>query len=75
MAWIVTTSGQRNRLARWSPAFATSQSCPCTTSKQWRSPDLVEGAWFRDDVTRMDDQQHALSALLAAAGALGPVGP
>ena len=24
----------------------------------------VEGAWFIDDVTRMDDQQHALSALL-----------
>ncbi len=40
----------------------------------WPSPMLVEGAWFRDDVTRMDDQQHALSGLLAAAGSLGPVG-
>ena len=40
----------------------------------WPSPDLVEGAWFRDDVTRMDDQQHALSGLLAAAGQVGPVG-
>jgi small neutral amino acid transporter SnatA (MarC family) len=27
-------------------------------------PGRVEGAWFRDDLTRMDDQQHALSALL-----------
>ena len=27
-------------------------------------PGKVEGAWFIDDVTRMDDQQHALSALL-----------
>ena len=27
-------------------------------------PGRVEGAWFRDGVTRMDDQQHALSALL-----------
>lgn len=27
-------------------------------------PSKVEGAWFRDDVTRMDDQQHALSGLL-----------
>jgi hypothetical protein len=29
-------------------------------------PDPVEaaGAWYRDGVTRMDDQQHALSALL-----------
>jgi small neutral amino acid transporter SnatA (MarC family) len=28
------------------------------------SPGRVEGAWFRDDETRMDDQQHALAALL-----------
>jgi hypothetical protein len=41
----------------------------------WPNPELVEGAWFRDDVTRMDDQQHALSGLLVAAGQLGPVGP
>jgi len=27
-------------------------------------PSRVRGAWFIDDVTRMDDQQHALSALL-----------
>ncbi|HEY6637048.1 MAG TPA: hypothetical protein VIZ61_05120, partial [Solirubrobacterales bacterium] len=27
-------------------------------------PDLVAGAWFRDGETRMDDQQHALAALL-----------
>ena len=40
----------------------------------WESPDFVEGAWFRYDVTRMDDQQHALSGLLVAAGELGPVG-
>jgi hypothetical protein len=41
---------------------------------EWPSPDLVEGAWFRDEVTRMDDQQHALSGLLAGAGLVGPVG-
>lgn len=29
-------------------------------------PDLVAGAWFREGETRMDDQQHSLSALLAA---------
>jgi hypothetical protein len=33
VAWIVTTSGQRKRFARWSPATATSQSWPWTTSK------------------------------------------
>ena len=27
-------------------------------------PGKVAGAWFRDDITRMDDMQHALSALL-----------
>ena len=30
----------------------------------YADPGKVEGAWFIDDVTRMDDQQHALSALL-----------
>lgn len=40
---------------------------------RWSTPELVQGAWFRDDVTRMDDQQHALSGLLVAAGELGPV--
>jgi small neutral amino acid transporter SnatA (MarC family) len=28
------------------------------------APERVRGAWFRDGETRMDDQQHALSALL-----------
>ena len=27
-------------------------------------PERVEGAWFRDGETRMDDQQHALAGLL-----------
>jgi small neutral amino acid transporter SnatA (MarC family) len=27
-------------------------------------PDRVKGAWFRDGMTRMDDQQHALAGLL-----------
>jgi small neutral amino acid transporter SnatA (MarC family) len=31
---------------------------------RYADPGRVEGAWFIDDVTRMDDQQHALSALL-----------
>lgn len=29
-------------------------------------PERLEGAWFRLGLTQMDDQQHALSALLAA---------
>ncbi|MFQ5425651.1 MAG: hypothetical protein ACE5EV_01055 [Gaiellales bacterium] len=31
-----------------------------------RRPSLVEGAWFTDGYTQMDDQQHLISALLAA---------
>ncbi len=31
---------------------------------EYAAPGKVEGAWFIDDLTRMDDQQHALSALL-----------
>jgi hypothetical protein len=42
---------------------------------EWARPELVEGAWYRLDVTRMDDQQHALTGLLVAAGELGPVTP
>src|SRR3954470_2366216 len=44
VAWIVTTNGQRKRFARWSPATATSQSCPCTTSKAKRSPSSTPAA-------------------------------
>jgi hypothetical protein len=29
-------------------------------------PELVEGAWFKDGATLLDDQQHTLSALLMA---------
>src|SRR5690606_31073065 len=29
-------------------------------------PEVVRGAWFADGVSRMDDQQHALSALVLA---------
>lgn len=34
------------------------------------APDLVEGAWFTEGVTRMDDQQHALSGLILAIPAI-----
>ena len=44
VAWIVTTSGQRKRRARWSPALATSQSWPWTTSKSYLSPSSTPAA-------------------------------
>lgn len=36
-------------------------------AKKTTNPERTSGAWFTNDVTRMDDQQHALSALLNAA--------
>ena len=34
-------------------------------------PELAFGAWFSNDFTQMDDQQHTLSALLSARAAVG----
>jgi hypothetical protein len=39
---------------------------------EWARPDVVRGAWFDEDVTRVDDQQHAMSGVLLAIDALGP---
>ncbi|MEO8458057.1 MAG: hypothetical protein ABI559_09615 [Chloroflexota bacterium] len=33
-------------------------------AEKYAEPSLVEGAWFRDGVTRMDDQQHTFSGLI-----------
>jgi len=35
-------------------------------SLEYREPGIARGAWFTDGITRMDDQQHALSGLIAA---------
>jgi small neutral amino acid transporter SnatA (MarC family) len=64
-------------------ALALEAQAGAEEAERFASPVRVEGAWFRDDVTRMDDQQHALSALLltiplltaesTGAGGTGPV--
>ena len=33
-------------------------------SERYPNPERTRGAWIREDVTQIDDQQHALSALL-----------
>lgn len=41
-------------------------------SRQSSSDDgALNGAWFAEDITRMDDQQHAISGLIYTADALG----
>jgi hypothetical protein len=69
-----------DRLADLRPALATRLECGAVllierqvdelAAQEFAAPDLVQGAWFREGRTRMDDQQHALSGLLAAAGRL-----
>jgi hypothetical protein len=57
----------RGPMAERPPAWRALPSTPNRTpprAAREKNPSRVEGAWFRDGETRMDDQQHALSALL-----------
>ncbi len=70
--WL--TSRQEPRLADLQGPIAERATCIAGLAVSAQSgradaashaqPGRVEGAWFRDGETRMDDQQHALSALL-----------
>ncbi len=42
----------------------TNRQVSAAQAQQYAEPLRVQGAWFRNDITQMDDQQHALSALL-----------
>jgi small neutral amino acid transporter SnatA (MarC family) len=67
-------AGQDARLAEVRDAISDRATCVAGLAVSAQSgaeeaagaarPGRVEGAWFRDGVTRMDDQQHALSGLL-----------
>lgn len=73
-------SGVDPQLADLRPAIAERAACgigmlverqqTAEDAADYARPDLVLGAWFTDEVTRMDDQQHALSALLFGMPAL-----
>jgi hypothetical protein len=45
-------------------ALAVDAQSNASDAADARRPGRVRGAWFRDGETRMDDQQHALAALL-----------
>ncbi|MGH9289979.1 MAG: MarC family protein [Acidimicrobiales bacterium] len=47
-------------------ALAVREQSDAVEARDFAAPERVEGAWFRDGETRMDDQQHALAALLRA---------
>ena len=42
----------------------TERQVSAAQAQQYGEPLRTQGAWFRNNVTQMDDQQHALSALL-----------
>jgi hypothetical protein len=74
-----------DRLADLRPALADRLACGARllverqvddrAARRFGTPELVQGAWFREGLTRMDDQQHALSGLLAAAGRIAVATP
>ncbi|HEU0171713.1 MAG TPA: hypothetical protein VFR26_09695 [Acidimicrobiales bacterium] len=68
------TAGAEPRLAGLRAPLAERATCisglavdrqvDAAEAEEYPDPGRARGAWFRDGETRMDDQQHALSALL-----------
>lgn len=52
-----------------------SRQYSATAASRFEDPVRVEGAWFTEGITRMDDQQHALSGLLYSAPIIQGVRP
>lgn len=50
-------------------AIALARQYSPERAAKWPRPDVVAGAWFDENTTRMDDQQHAMSGVLLAARA------
>ncbi len=70
MSALWRLAGRDRRLADLRPAMAIRARCGAglLVRRQERSGrHLVGGAWYHRGVTQMDDQQHGISALLAAA--------
>jgi hypothetical protein len=73
---ILRLAAVDDEVAEWDAELVTRQRCVAglLVDRQVAPPEAadhpepasVTGAWFRQGVTQMDDQQHALSALLAA---------
>ena len=56
---------------RWAAAWPASRACSSSARPTATTPGST-ATWFRLGVTQIDDQQHAISALLAALPALEP---
>jgi hypothetical protein len=57
--------------ARCAAGITASRQQTAEVAARYPDPDRVLGAWFTDDRTRMDDQQHALSGLLRTEAVYG----
>lgn len=62
------------RIACGAGMLAARQYSPAEAAT-YAEPTRVEGAWFTEGITRMDDQQHALSGLLYSAPIIEGVKP
>lgn len=82
LAALWRVAGVDDRLADLRPALAERALCGAglLVTRQTTEGDAdgdihTTGAWFRGGITRMDDQQHALSGLLAVLEILAQAGP
>jgi hypothetical protein len=57
--------------ARCAAGITASRQMDAADAERFADPDRVLGAWFTDDRTRMDDQQHALSGLIRTEAVYG----
>lgn len=55
-------------------AILVSRQVTAEEAQRYPQPAIAEGAWFTNDVTRMDDQQHALSGLVLTRAILTGIG-
>lgn len=70
--WLVSHADSRladirtplSERAMCTAGLALQAQVDAPAADDYREPDRVQGAWLIDGETRMDDQQHALSALL-----------
>jgi hypothetical protein len=73
--WVIATEDER--MADMQADIADRVACGTAMLVDRQEPttngsdrDAIGGAWFAEDITRMDDQQHAISALLDAEAVL-----
>ena len=65
VAWPSGATTSTSTGTRSTTGWPASPGCSSSARSTATTP-ATDGAWFRNDITQVDDQQHAVSALLAA---------